>query len=335
MSGFIWAAAGLTVLILWPVLHRARESQSDLRTAGIGILLIVLVAVAGYWNAGEPRALDPQAAVAEPQVPDVDSMMSQLEQRLADQPDDLEGWSMLARSYMVLGRYPEARDVYARLLAMPGGDQLENRLALAEASVLVDPAALDGAAGALFEETLAADPGNARALWYGGIAAWRRGDEDLGKQRWGRLLDQGPPEEIAAIIRERIGMAAPVSSAPDSTTQPAASGVTIAVRVSIAPELAASVSAGDVLFIYARHPNGGPPMAIRRLTGADLPIEIQLGAGDDLMGQGGGLLPPMQIVARLSATGTAMPQSGDRSGRVSLDAMPSGVVEVVIDQVVP
>ena len=235
---------------------------------------------------------------------------------------------MLARSYIALGRYADARDAFARLIALPGGDHLDNRVALAEASVLNSAEALDGEAGAIFEQALTVQPEHSKALWYGGIAAWRRGDDQLGRERWSRLLAQDPPEELAAIIRERLGTPPPdpVAAAGDSA---------IPVRISISPELADRTTAEDVLFVYARRPEGGAPLAVRRLSGAELPAEIMLGSGDDLMGQGGPLVPPLEIVARLSATGDATPRSGDRSGRVLLETVPEGAVEVVIDLVLP
>jgi cytochrome c-type biogenesis protein CcmH len=327
MTNLILLATILGAALLWPVLARARAGGIAPATGAAGVALVLVVVLGGYWIAGEPAGLDP-AAVTAPAAPDVAAMVLQLEQRMAETPDDAQGWAMLARSYLALGRYPDARDAFARLVALPDGDTLDNRVDLAEAAVLVSADALDAEAGAIFEQALSEQPGHPKALWYGGIAAWRHDNAELGRARWSELLAQDPPEELAAIIRERLGEAA-------SSPMAAAAGAPIPVRVTIAPALAGLATGEDVLFIYARSPGGGAPLAVRRLQVGALPAEILLGNADDMMGQGGALTPPLEIVARLSATGDAMPRSGDRGGSVLLEAEPPGTVEVVIDQVVP
>jgi cytochrome c-type biogenesis protein CcmH len=326
MMVLLTLAAALSALLLWPVFSRARESGIDNTANAAGIALVLVVVGGGYWISGDPRGLDPDSVTeVAPTAPDISAMIVQLETRLAEQPADLEGWGMLARSYMVLSRFSDAHDAYARVLTLTGGDTVENRVSYAEASVLVSPEALDGEAGALFEQALEMDPDQSKALWYGGIAAWRRGESELGEARWRRLLEQGPPEELAMIIRQRLG---------GTETGPQIEAV-LTVQISLATELADQIAPDDILFLYARRPEGGPPLAVKRLSGSELPIVVQLGASDDPMGQGAPLTAPLEIVARLSATGDATPQSGDRGGRVLLEEIPDGPIQITIDQVTP
>ena len=75
---------------------------------------------------------------------------------------------------------------------------------LAEALVLVDDAQLTGEAAWLLDAALAADPGNPKALWYGGLAADARGDAALAAERWRALLAQGPPDALREVIERRL-----------------------------------------------------------------------------------------------------------------------------------
>jgi cytochrome c-type biogenesis protein CcmH len=325
----------MILLSFFAVFSHARDAGIEHAATAAGIGLVLVVVVAGYWISGEPRGLAPEAFVAETpaadEMPDISQMIAQLEARLEQQPADAEGWAMLGRSYMVLGQYENARGAYEQLIALD--DTLDNLVSYAEASALASPEALEGEAGVLFEQALEIDPEHSKALWYGGVAAWRRGEIELGEARWRRLLAQGPPEELAAIIRQRLAEAAP-QAVMGAENEPDA-GPAITVQVSLSPELAGQSSAEDTLFIYARRPEGGPPVAIQRLSGANLPLTVQLGTADDLMGQGAPLAPPLEIVARLSATGNAIPQPGDRGGHVLLEVLPESQVEITIDQVVP
>jgi cytochrome c-type biogenesis protein CcmH/NrfG len=56
------------------------------------------------------------------QLAPVESMLSGLEQRLQQQPDDGKGWLLLAKSYRHLGRMDDARDAYKKAEALGSGD---------------------------------------------------------------------------------------------------------------------------------------------------------------------------------------------------------------------
>jgi cytochrome c-type biogenesis protein CcmH len=87
-------------------------------------------------------------------------------------------------------------------------------------------------------------------------------------------------------------------------------------KVTVAPSLAGKGSSTDTLFVFAREVNGPPmPVAIVRATKKDLPFTFRL---DDSTG----MMPSRKlsdvgtvvIVARLSKSGKAMPESGDLEG---------------------
>ena len=125
------------------------------------------------------------------------------------------------------------------------------------------------------------------------------------------------------------GYAEPAAPAKSSGQSFAISG-----KVSIAPSLAGKGSATDTLFVFARETNGPPmPVAIMRATKKDLPFTFQLDDSTSPMpSRKLSSAGPVVIVARLSKSGQAMPQSGDLEG--TSQPIQSGVngITVVIDR---
>ena len=73
------------------------------------------MAAAGAGQDGQASGgADSQLTIGE----QIEAMTEKLSARLKQQPDDAEGWSMLARSYTVLGRHPEALPAYERAVAI-------------------------------------------------------------------------------------------------------------------------------------------------------------------------------------------------------------------------
>ena len=121
-------------------------------------------------------------------------MVAGLAERLAEQPDDLEGWRMLARSYDTLGQPAEAAAAHRRVTELAPTDTAA-RLAYAEALVAAaGPKAMPPeAALAALQQVLDLEPDNPEALYQLGEAARRRGDATSAGLYWERLLRQLPP----------------------------------------------------------------------------------------------------------------------------------------------
>ena len=90
------------------------------------------------------------------------------------------------------------------------------------------------------------------------------------------------------------------------------------------------------LFVIARQPGGPPmPVAAEKRAARDFPQEVTLDDGDSPMptlklSQ----LDRVEVLARISASGDATPQSGDLEATAKASGN-SGVVELVIDRVRP
>jgi cytochrome c-type biogenesis protein CcmH len=284
------------------------------------------------------------------QVAGMEEAVHSLEAKLAQNPDNVEGWFMLGRSYMALERYPRAADAFQQAYNLSKGENVEVIAALGEALALTDEASLTGRAGKLFESVLSKAPNHPKALWYGGIAALRAGDLKQGRDRFQLLMAQNPPPEVRGVLERQIqdlneqlgeggkaGATPPASTA--QTAPPAAAGSrAIPVSISLSPQLRQQVSAPTLLFVLARDPSaGGPPLAVQRHSSADLPLNVTLTESDAMIpARSIAIAPKVVVVARLSRSGTPQQQSGDLYGEAEYEfGKNSGPLTIVIDRVVP
>jgi predicted negative regulator of RcsB-dependent stress response len=202
---------------------------------------------------------------------------------------------------------------------------------LAEILVEQDQRAVVGRAGELFELALKNDPNNIKALWYGAIIAVSTGKLPLARERLQRILAQNPPENIRSIIDRQI---------QDISQQlgeaQASASLALKVEVALKPGFGEKFDKATPLFILARDPvKGGPPLAATRRTVGDLPLIVTLTDNDAMMaGRGISSVPRVQVVARISKSGTPQAQAGDLFGDaiVDLSGKQSVAVKIAIDR---
>jgi cytochrome c-type biogenesis protein CcmH len=108
------------------------------------------------------------------------------------------------------------------------------------------------------------------------------------------------------------------------------------VKVSIAPELAAKIPQNATLFVIARQAGGPPmPVAVEKLPAGGFPREVVLDDGDSPMPTMKlSQLEAVDVLARISGSGDAMPKSGDLEAKAK-PSKTSGAIELVIDSVRP
>lgn len=335
-------------LIVRPLLRSPKdvpaETLSSPSRAAAVVTAVALPVLAAFLYAtvsNQQWDYVPQEGQAGAATPEVERMVAQLEERLQAEPNDAEGWVMLGRSFVMLGRYPRAVDAYQQAYDLTKGESLSAITGLAEALILIDEASLDGRAGALIESALVKSPREPKALWYGSLVALSTGRLDVARDRMQALLDQNPPDQVRTVLQAQIAeinaqLGAPAaagSGAPAS--QPVAASVGVAV--SVAPAIAAQIREPLTLFVMARTAAGGPPLAVVRLRSDELPATVEL--SDDnamLAGQGLSSVPSVQIVARVSRSGSPQAASGDFFGEANYTVQPGrGSVNIVIDRVVP
>jgi len=184
-----------------------RLSHGPSRKTAIAVLLMLpLLALAGYTVLGNPRALDPMQSVAQPKMTpeQIDAMVARLGEKMKENPDDLQGWLMLARSYRTLGRYDDAVLAYAKAEKAIEGDP-ELLASYAETIAMAGGKGLAGKPRQLVEQALKIDPRHGHSLFLAGAAAMEAGENAQGIAYWEALLPLVEPDsEIDHMLRNGI-----------------------------------------------------------------------------------------------------------------------------------
>ena len=123
--------------------------------------------------------------------------VDKLAERLKQNPNDAQGWLMLARSYIMLERYAEAAKAYERATALNANLWAD----YAEALALTNGQNLAGKPSEAINRALQIDPANQKALDLAGSAAFQSGDYQKAISYWQQLLKQLPAgsEELRTI----------------------------------------------------------------------------------------------------------------------------------------
>jgi cytochrome c-type biogenesis protein CcmH len=206
MKVFVLVAALMTslaiVLVATPLLRAGRNRW----TALIAAVLIPIVAAAlyGRWSTGIGMVRSATAVARKSAEPSAASGVFELEERVAAQPDNIDGWLMLGRSYLEVGRADDAVAAFARAYRLGHGSSAAAALSLGEALSLRAGGRMTSDAGRLFEEAIALAPHDPHALLASGIAAAHRGDVAQARHRWQELMGMHPAPKVAAMLEARL-----------------------------------------------------------------------------------------------------------------------------------
>lgn len=176
------------------------------KMAIIILLLLPILGLLAYGILGNPKALDPmQTAAPQQMTPEkINEMVASLAAKMKANPDDMQGWLMLARSYKSLGRYDEAVQAFAKA-EKAIDDNPDLLAAYAETIAMANGKGITGKALQLVERALKIDPKHAHSLFLAGAAAMEAGDNKKGIAYWEPLLDQVEPgSEIDQMLRSGI-----------------------------------------------------------------------------------------------------------------------------------
>jgi cytochrome c-type biogenesis protein CcmH/NrfG len=205
--------AAALACVATPLLRNGREGAGtdaparSIRTAVIWLLALPLAAGGTYALVSNYPWQNPAALAAPPPGAadaSIEQMIAQLEQRLAQSPNEVDGWRLLGRSYLMTNQPRRAVQAYEKAYELGGRRDLDTGLDLAEAMLLADDPALVARAKEIIDGSLVSNPVNAKALWYSGVIALNTNDVATAKVRWTALLQQNPPPEIRDILTRQL-----------------------------------------------------------------------------------------------------------------------------------
>ena len=351
MKSIFYIAAAVMIavalaLLLLPLLRHGRQSG---RPRGVFVLMLFLVLViplgtaALYLKVGTPATLDGVSAQAQDAM-DINKALGELRAHLASNPNDAQGWMLLAQAATEMQQPDQARDAYDHVLQLTPNDT-NAMVGWAEADSAARPDhSIQGRARDLLQQAVKLEPDNQRGLWLLGISDFQQGLFADAAATWRVLqpqLQRG--SKVAQAVAQQIAMAdaragGTPASASSATTASAndAQGPALQVKIALAPALKAKLAAGDILFVYARAEHGAPmPLAVARLNAGQLPTTVTL---TDAMG----MMPSMKLSsvqrvfvgAHISHRGEAVAQAGDLEGDGGVvDVNTKAPVSILIDKV--
>lgn len=323
------------------------EGSDTHRVSNLGraipLIAAILVPLAGYglymhWGASDKLQL---AREFTEQPGTMEEMIGRLERAVEAQPESTEAWYFLARTYMNQERPADAAAAYEQVVKLAGREP-ELLGQWAQALYFAENRQWSAQMQQLTDEALRGDPHEVTSLGLLGIAAYEteRFEEAIGF--WERLVATLPAEDPSreaiqggiARAREQLGeTAASQTGAKPEAPIAAAPGAGLTVEVRLDAALADEVRPSDSVFVFARAVSGPPmPLAVKRLTVADLPATVNL-TDDDAMTPQLRLsnFEQVQLFARVSREGNALRGEWQGSSK-PLASNEEAAIELTIDQ---
>ncbi len=327
------------------------------RRLGFGLAGLLPIAAFGlYFVLGNPMSLisiaeaqaNPAATGAAQGEHDVMKMIQQVEEKTRKDPNDGEAWTILAKTYAVVGHWPEALNAYEKAYKLKP-DVPAVMTGYAEALAITNNRVLQGQPIKLVLQALEKDPNDMKGLELAGIAAFQEKSFAKAAFYFKHLHKLLPPEspyaqDILEAQKEANRLARGAVTGLDNLADQgggkdkaaAAHGATIHGHVDIAPALKGKFSDKDIIFLFARGGGSAAPVAALRSTASKFPLEFEL--SDALAMNPDSKLSnfkEVKLTARISKSGDPMGAAGDLEGSVESVKVGAKDVKLVIDKVKP
>lgn len=282
-------------VVLIPFLRKRDDTENETqrkqnKIAVISIALFIpIFSMGAYFTLGMPEFAEMQT---QKPAPEQITLVDKLEQKLAKDPKDLQGWLLLGRSSMITEDYDKAIMAFEKALALDANN-LNALLPLSDALAIKAGGKLTGRPYKLLKQAFAQDQQNRMTLWLLGLAEKQQGNDQRAAILWQELYAQLPEEDadkpMIARLLSTVGVQVQAPKAKQNTvskitsTGQNATAEQLSIKIEIAPELKKSWASATA-FIYAKEPSGMPmPIAAQKIIVGNLPNKITLSAKDEIM----------------------------------------------------
>lgn len=166
------------------------------------LLVFPITAALLYMVLGNPAAINPPLPERRFTADQIEEMVAGLAARLEREPDNQQGWVMLARSYKAMGRLGEAANAYERAGSLVEGNA---GLLLDYADTQASVSGFNDKVRLLIDKALKLEPTHPLGLWLRGTAAYDAKQYGKALADWETLLKQLPPDsEDAKVLQANI-----------------------------------------------------------------------------------------------------------------------------------
>jgi cytochrome c-type biogenesis protein CcmH len=339
-------------------LSKADLTMAPVSSRRLGFTLAGILPIAAfglYFVLGNPMSL---IAIAEAQANppiaqgaqgehDIMQMIQKVEEKTKTDPNNVEAWVILGKTYAAVGHWPEALHAYEKAIKLQP-DAPAIMTGYAEALAISNDRVLKGKPIELILQALEKDPNDLKGLELAGIYNFQEKNFAQAAYYMKHLYKLLPPEspyaqDILEAQKEANRLARGATTGLDNLADPAAPkaapagpGATVHGMVDIAPALKAKLSDTDVVFLFARSAAGGAPVAAIRSTAGKFPLEFELSDAmamnpDNKLSN----FKEVTLMARVSKSGQPMGAAGDLEGTLANVKIGSKDNKLVIDKIKP
>ncbi len=257
------------------------------------------------------------------QTPDLATAIQQLEQKLADDPDNLEGQLLYGLTMMSTQNYAAAVDAYKKANQLdPNNADILTELAESIA-FKNNTGSFLGEPEQYLSQAIAINPKQQKAMWLQGIVLFENLDYQQAESIWTDLLSMVDSPNIQATIRKQINQARQAQNKPNLDTAPATSQAQAASPEGYLVVITADEAVKNLpldpsarIFVYAKQVNG-PPMPVAAVPISqpfNWPISVRINDANSLTAERKlSQFDQLEFSAKLSMSGNASPAADDVS----------------------
>lgn len=275
-----------------------------------------------YQHVGTPEAIDGNYG----ETGQIRASLIGLARELERDPDNADNWIRMGMAYKEMQEYSSAEHALRRALFIDG-DNPFIQVELAETLLYASgEPRLPAESRELLDRAVTSQPDNQKGLWLLGLNAFQIGRPDEAVEWFERLVGILPDGSVRETVQQHLAQARAAANgagrsrqlqpqqASDRDQAAAAKSLNISVRLD--ETLAERVSGEEVVYVIVRgSANGAPPLAVQRLSAADLPTTIVIDESDTMLeGRGLDEAGTIRVTARLSQSGQARAAEGDLEG---------------------